>query len=79
MTVLNEAMDESKKRNLSIIFFKIDFTKAYDPVEWSFIDLMMEHFNFSLKWRKWIMECISSASAPVLVNGSPSDEFKLKR
>jgi len=35
--------------------------------------------NFPTLWRKWIMECISTASASVLVNGSPTDEFKFER
>lgn len=40
---------------------------------------MMQQFNFCAKWRKWILECVSSATANVLVNGSPSGEFKLER
>ncbi|KAL8524197.1 hypothetical protein ACS0TY_013966 [Phlomoides rotata] len=40
---------------------------------------MMKKLNLCEQWRKWIHECISSASATVLVNGSPSGEFKLQR
>ncbi|KAL8501989.1 hypothetical protein ACS0TY_021211 [Phlomoides rotata] len=40
---------------------------------------MMERFNFHPKWRHWIRECLSTASASVLVNGSPSGEFCLER
>lgn len=40
---------------------------------------MLEQFNFSQKWRRWIAECVSSATTTVLVNGSPSGEFKLER
>lgn len=48
-------------------------------VDWGFLNVMMEHFNFSPVWRRWVMECITTASASVLVNGSPSGEFKLER
>ncbi|KAL6516895.1 hypothetical protein OROHE_018183 [Orobanche hederae] len=40
---------------------------------------MMERFGFSPVWRRWIMECISTASTSILVNGSPTEEFKLRR
>lgn len=40
---------------------------------------MLNFFNFDVKWSKWIMECVSSASATVLVNGSPSGGFKMER
>lgn len=35
--------------------------------------------NFPMEWRKWIMSCISTASASILVNGSPSSTFNLQR
>ncbi|XP_050211755.1 uncharacterized protein LOC126661917 [Mercurialis annua] len=35
--------------------------------------------NFPTKWVEWISCCLSSATTSVLVNGSPSDQIKLKR
>lgn len=61
------------------IFFKIDFAKAYDSVDWEFLKNMLDFFNFDERWTDWIMEGVSSAYATVLVNGSPSGEFKLER
>lgn len=77
--VLNDAIDEARKRKQERIFFKIDFAKAYDLVDWGFLNLMMGRFNFDSRGRRWVMECVSTASALVLVNGSPSGEFKLER
>ncbi|XP_071708054.1 uncharacterized protein [Rutidosis leptorrhynchoides] len=39
----------------------------------------MEFMGFGLKWRNWILTCLKSASISVLVNGSPTNEFKLER
>jgi len=39
----------------------------------------MGHMSFPVLWRKWIKECVSTATTPVLVNGSPTDEFPLNR
>jgi len=35
--------------------------------------------NFPILWCKWILECLSSPSVSVLVNGSPTEEFNLER
>ena len=39
----------------------------------------MYKMGFPSLWRKWIKECIGTATASVLVNGSPTDEFTLGR
>lgn len=79
IVVLNEAIDEARKTKKERLFFKIDFAKAYDSVDWGFIENMLLLFGFHPKWRMWVMECITTASASVLVNGSSSGEFKLQR
>ncbi|MCI72974.1 RNA-directed DNA polymerase (Reverse transcriptase), partial [Trifolium medium] len=35
--------------------------------------------SFPTLWRKWIKESVCTATASVLVNGSPTDEFPLER
>lgn len=79
VVILNESINEVKNKKLARIFFKIDFAKAYNSVEWGFLDDIMKILEFDVKWQKWIMECVSSAKVNVLVNGSPSGEFKLER
>ncbi|GKD03454.1 putative RNA-directed DNA polymerase, eukaryota, reverse transcriptase zinc-binding domain protein, partial [Tanacetum coccineum] len=39
----------------------------------------MEQMGFSQKWRKWIFGCLDSAFGSVLVNGSPTKEFKIQK
>lgn len=79
IVILNEVIEEVKREKKCSVIFKIDFAKAYDSVKWNFLDSMMKKINFSIKWGKWILECVSSASASVLVNGSPSGNFNLGR
>ncbi|GKV09195.1 hypothetical protein SLEP1_g20735 [Rubroshorea leprosula] len=74
---LNEVVDEIKKSKQKAFVFKADFAKAYDCVDWAFLDWMMERFGFGSRWRGWIMECLSTAKVSVLVNGSPTEEFEI--
>lgn len=79
IVILNEIMDEAKKKKLKRIISKIDFSKAYDSINWDFLEEMLQGMNFCSTWRRWMRECISSASIFVLVNGSPSDDFNLQK
>ncbi|KAJ0755575.1 putative RNA-directed DNA polymerase [Helianthus annuus] len=77
--ILNELiawMKNSKKRGM---FFKVDVHKAYDSLNWKFLDSIMQQMNFPPKWRGWVMSSVSSARASVLVNGSPTMEFNCSR
>jgi len=77
--IANEVVDEATKLKKDLMLFKVDFEKAYDSVEWGHLDAVMERMSFPVLWRKWIRECVGTATASVLVNGSPTDEFHLHR
>ncbi|GAU41584.1 hypothetical protein TSUD_271930 [Trifolium subterraneum] len=59
--------------------FKVDFEKAYDSVDWVYLEEVMLKMNFPSRWRSWIMKYVTTASASVLVNGCPTDEFRFER
>lgn len=61
------------------MLLNVDFAKAFDCINWKFLDSILMQMNFGEKWRSWIKGCISSASVPVLVNGSPTTEFPMEK
>ncbi|CAJ2652820.1 unnamed protein product [Trifolium pratense] len=77
--IANEVVDEARKAKKDLMLFKVDFEKAYDSVDWGYLDDVMGRMSFPTLWRKWIRECVCTATASVLVNGSPTDEFPLRR
>jgi len=77
--VVNEVLDDLKRRRKSGVIVKLDFEKVYDLVSWEFLFYMMGRFGFCRKWIQWIRACLESTTVSVLVNGSPTKKFKPTR
>lgn len=52
---------------------KLDMSKAYDQVEWLFLEKMLFRMGFAFAFIRLLMMCITTASYKVLINGIPSD------
>jgi hypothetical protein len=50
-------------------------SKAYDGVEWSFLQAMMQRLGFCDEWIHLIMKCVSSVSYRIKVNGNIGESF----
>ncbi|KAK3220855.1 hypothetical protein Dsin_014825, partial [Dipteronia sinensis] len=51
---------------------KLDMSKAYDQVEWVFIERIIRQLGFSDAWIGRIMRCVSSVSYSFVINGEVS-------
>ena len=50
---------------------KLDMSKAYDKVEGSCLDKIMEKLGFDAKWRSLLLKCISTVTYSIRINGKP--------
>ncbi|XP_019175764.1 PREDICTED: uncharacterized protein LOC109171089 [Ipomoea nil] len=49
--------------------------KAYDKMEWPFVQQMLIRLGFDERWVQLVMLCVQSVRYRVLVNGKPSEEI----
>ncbi|KAL4384698.1 hypothetical protein GQ457_15G025740 [Hibiscus cannabinus] len=70
---------KSEKSNRGGVVLKLDFSKAYDCVRWDFLLMVLVKMGFGESWCTWIYECVSSAKVSILINGSPTKEFLMKK
>ncbi|XP_074313724.1 uncharacterized protein LOC141648916 [Silene latifolia] len=54
---------------------KLDMAKAYDRVEWVFLEKVLLTMGFDGSWVGNVMRCVRTVSYDVLINGSPSATF----
>lgn len=79
IVVLNEVVDYATKNKKKCLLRKLDFERAYDTVNWEFLAKTLTDMNFHPKWVKWMRACISGSSMSILVNGSPTSEFRMEK
>jgi hypothetical protein len=48
--IANEVVDEARKSNKELMVFKVDFEKAYDSVDWGYLNEVMNKMAFPLLW-----------------------------
>ena len=77
--IVGEIIDSCKRNKTEATILKFDFHKAFDSVSWKFLEWILEQMNFPSKWREWFRACVTTASASILINGSPTIPFKLQR
>ena len=50
---------------------KLDMSKAYDRVEWIFLEKILLKTGFKESWVALIMQCVTTGSYSILVNSEP--------
>lgn len=68
-----------KKGQDGFMVVKLDFNKAYDRVEWDFVEALLVKMGFHQKWVQWVVQCISTVSFNVCINGEARVKIRPRR
>ena len=79
VVILHEAIHELHKKKMNGVILKLDFEKAYDKVNWSFLQQTLRMKGFTEKWCKWIESFVSKGSVGIKVNGDIGRFFQTKK
>lgn len=69
------AIQKCKRENQNFCALKLDLSKAYDRVDWAFLDGVLQRMGFGESWRKWTMSCMTSVRYSIRLNGNLLDPF----
>lgn len=58
------------------VALKMDMKKAYDRVEWDFLEALMKKLGFCEKWVARVMNCVSTVSYNLCLAGNSIASFK---
>ncbi|XP_019252821.1 PREDICTED: uncharacterized protein LOC109231629 [Nicotiana attenuata] len=58
---------------------KIDMKKAYDSVEWGYLEQVLTHLQLPGRFVQWIMSCVTTVSYSIMINGQPTKPFHAKK
>ena len=72
-------LKNKKSGSIGHYTLKLDMSKAYDRVEWTFPRKIMEKMHFSPHIIDVIMSCVSYVSYSILTNGTPGEVFSPSR
>ena len=69
MVMAEEIVAAWQRRGTKGFMWKLDFTKAYDSIDWRFIWRVLRRRSFPETWVRWVKQCICTNTFAVLVNG----------
>ncbi len=69
----------AEESNQDLVLLLLDFEKAFDRIEWSFLFEALTKLGFCPKWVRWVSSFYTSASSTMKLNGVVGSAFPLAK
>lgn len=79
IVILHESLHEIKRKHQNGIRLKLDIEKAYDKVDWGFLQQTLRMKGFSAQWCRWVESIVTGGSVGVKVNDEIGKFFHTKK
>ena len=76
---IEDLLHQTDTLDIPGIMICIDFQKAFDSIDWSFLKHTLQKFNFGPSLIHWIQTFYKNISSCIINNGTTSRHFKLGR
>ncbi|KAK1670432.1 hypothetical protein QYE76_058591 [Lolium multiflorum] len=73
---LHEIVHEVRSRHQRGVFLKLDFQKAYDRLDWSFLRQVLQRRGVDDRMIGWIMQTVMTGSTAININGEVGPYFR---
>ena len=75
----HEVIHSLKRNKQTGMIMQLDLEKTYDKLSWAYIREVLKAYGFDHNWIRWVMALVTTSSFSILLNGSPSKNFKPTR
>jgi hypothetical protein len=79
VVVLHETIHELKRKRQNDLILKLDFEKAYDKINWDFLQQVLRMKGFPCMWCQWMEKVVAKGSVGVQVNDDLGHFFQTKK
>ena len=79
VSLLRDVVTYATDLDIPVAILSLDQEKAFDRVDWSFLNRTLESMGFGGSFRAWVRVFYTNISSAVLVNGYLSEFFGLSR
>ena len=77
--LVQDCLDQANSSNLGGALISLDQEKAFDRIDWDFLQKVLFTMNFGPSFRKWVRLLYSSLYSRILINGALGGPFSISR
>ena len=75
--LLRDVVMDANKNNIGGAVPSLDQEKVFDRIKWSYLQRVLQQMNFGESFRQWVSLLNCDIFSSVLINGEPSQQFRV--